>query len=158
MKHIPLTQGKQAIVDDDDYDFLMQWKWHAHKFGHLYYAERTETSTEKRKTIRMHRLLLNAPKELVVDHKDHDGLNNTRNNIRMCTITQNNTNRRSEKHSASKYLGVCWFNRKQRWFASIRFNKKLIHLGSFINEKDAALAYNKRAAELHGEFANINKL
>ena len=95
MKQIPLTQGKFTLVDDEDYDFLMQWKWCALKCGSNFYAVRPETRTDnpKRKHIRMNRVLANTPDDLVCDHIDRDSLNNQKINLRNCTMKNNCRNK-----------------------------------------------------------------
>lgn len=158
MKEIKLTQGKTALVDDADYDFVNQWKWCAHRNQQRWYAERGEYSTGKCVMIKMHRLLMNTPIGIVVDHIDGNGLNCQRSNMRNCTNKQNLANRASSKNSSSKYLGVFYHSHRKRWAAALRKDKKKIYLGYFINENDAALAYNKAAIIHHGEFANLNKI
>jgi hypothetical protein len=149
MKEIKLTQGKVALVDNADYDYLMRWKWFAKKQGKAFYA----AAMINGKMIRMHRLIMQAPSTLDIDHKDHNGLNNRRYNIRICTRSQNLANKTAR--GLSKYLGVSLNNHKQ-WRARIRQNKKEYFIGSFETEEMAARAYDLKAIELHGEFANIN--
>jgi hypothetical protein len=158
MKLIPLYGrngvGKFAQVDDEDYEYLIQWRW----FGvyvptsRNYYV--TRNSTKDLKATRMHTIIMGKKEGLVIDHVDGDGLNNQRSNLRHCTNIQNSYNRRNYKNSSSKYKGVCKHGNK--YHARIGFNKKHIHLGTFTSEDDAALAYNKKAKELFGEYANLN--
>lgn len=150
MKTIPLTQGKFAIVDDEDYEWLMQWKWYAHKNGNNNYMA---ARRKKYKAILMHRTIMDAPSDKQVDHFDHNKLNNQRTNLRLCTNSQNCQNRISQRGS-SQYKGVRW--NKNRWMARIGINGKLIYLGLFINEVKAAKAYDKAAKESFGEFAYLN--
>jgi hypothetical protein len=156
MKTIPLTQGKFALVDDEDYDYLMQWKWCAHKnpskYHDRFYAVRS-TWGKKRKFIQMHSFIMKPPLGMVIDHIDHDGLNNQKSNMRICTAAQNNMN--LIPRGRSKYLGVC-YNIQNKPKASIWKNNKTIYLGMFETEEDAARAYDIKAKELHGEFANLN--
>lgn len=159
MKEIQLTQGKVALVDDSDFDYLNQWKWWAVKSGNTFYAKRGQYVNGKMSTISMHRVILElADSEILADHIDKNGLNNQRNNLRRATKYQNNVNRRPKKNGASKFLGVNWLPSRQRWKAEIRKNGVLIHLGRHKQEKDAALAYNKAAIEIHGEFASLNDI
>lgn len=165
MKLIPLTQGKFAQVDDEDYERINKYKWCAHKQPDTYYAVRTCIIKGKQVTLQMHReiLLLDTLKEsdlkLVCDHKSRNGLNNQKSNLRICTKSQNLCNSKSRKNSTSKYLGVYKsINNKKYiyWVAGIQVNKTKIYLGCFKNEIDAAKAYNDAAVKYHGEFANIN--
>ncbi len=150
MKHIPLTQNRVALVDDSDYEYLMQWKWHC-SHGHAMKCGKRFGKGKREPKISMSRLLLNAlDSNILVDHKDHNTLNNCRDNLRYATYSNNNANRIPK----NKYLGVTWH--KNAWRAVITKNKKHIHIGRFRDEIDAAKAYDKRAIEIHGEFANLN--
>lgn len=170
MKLIPLTQGKFAKVDDSDYESLISRKWWAVKFSAYYYA----ATKINGKRVLMHRLLLNTPTGMLGDHRDGDTLNNQRGNLRNCSRMQNGANRRKKNNGTSKYLGVTLARTREKytskvtgetkiyeytaWKAEIRHNKKGHTIGQFQNEEDAARAYNKKALELHGEFANLNKV
>lgn len=163
MKLIPLTQGKFAQVDDEDYDFLMQWKWQTKKDSHTYYASRYRNITRtNRVLILMHRELLGLKKGdgKFGDHKDRNGLNNQRGNIRIATKSENMRNKQG--YGVSNYRGVSLnvYNNKNRvyikWIATIKNSGKQKTLGRFNTEIEAALAYNKVAKELYGEFANLN--
>jgi hypothetical protein len=151
-KFIPLVYGGFAIVDADDYERLVKYKWYCYYLGSSSYAYRTVGNTR----ILMHREILNAPKGMVVDHKDGNGLNNRKRNLRLCTPTQNLLNRRPTLGSSSKYKGVCRDKSRRRWLARIGFNNKDIHLGRFDNEIEAAKAYDRMAKKLFGEFAYLN--
>jgi hypothetical protein len=153
MKEIQLTQGKVALVDDADFEWLNQWKWCAIKQGKLYYAIRKF----KGKNLSMHRFVLGTPKGMLTDHRDHNGLNNQRYNLRFATKAQNTYNVSSRGHS--KYLGVSikqTGRQKGKISAKIQFNRRPTHIGSFPTEIDAARAYDLKAKELFGEFANLN--
>jgi hypothetical protein len=153
MKEIKLTKGFVALVDDEDYEYLNQWKWCVSSNGNRKYAIRgIKRSDGRTEIISMHRLIMNTPVGLLVDHIDHNGLNCQRHNMRNCTRSQNNQNRSSRKISTSKYLGVS-FNSERKLF---RADINDVCIGHFENEIDAAIAYDKRAKELYGEFANIN--
>jgi len=158
MKLIPLTRGKFTKVDDEDFDFLNQWKWCARKAPHTYYAVRCiGRKPQSPITIRMHRVIMDEinPKVLI-DHKDGDGLNNQKFNLRKANSSQNSSNRTKRVPASSKYLGVHFRKNENKWQAKIRHNKQYISLGYFDNEVDAAIAYNAGAKKYHGEFANIN--
>jgi hypothetical protein len=153
MKLIPLTQGKFAQVDDEGYEYLNQWKWHVKKTINHYSARRWITQGE---AISMHRQImrLTSKEKMVIDHKDHNPLNNQKSNLRICTTKQNTVNR--TPHGKSKYLGVWWHEKTKKWIAHIKLNGKPKHLGGFNNEEDAAKLYDIKAKELYGEFANLN--
>lgn len=157
MKEIKLTQQKVSLVDDEDYEFLNQWKWCAAKSkSGLFYAVRKFRTDGNQTTILMHRVIMGVlDKKVLVDHQDMDGLNNQRYNLRIATYSQNNANRSSRKDSSSKYLGVD--RHKGKWRVKIGKNGKCYHVGMFSNEDDAALAYNEAALKHHGEFANLNE-
>jgi len=156
MKQIQLTRGQVALVDDEDYDYLMQWKWSAHLNNNRYfYAERGIKVNGKCKTIRMHVDLMKPKIGNIVDHINHNTLDNRKHNLRVCTRSQNNANRTSVKNSSSKYLGV-GFEKDRGWTARIRKDGIGYRLGTFNTEEEAAIAYNEKAIELHKNFANLN--
>lgn len=157
MKEIPLTQGKVALVDDEDFDYLSQWKWCANKNWHTFYARRAIYDPQQ-KAIYMHRSLLNAPDGVEIDHIDGNGLNNTRCNLRLCTRRQNRINSNKRNNTSSKYKGVSWSKDAQKWHASISLNGARKCLGFFPSEDEAALAYNWAAIGIHGRFARLNFL
>lgn len=173
MKEIQLTHGKVALVDDDMFDYLNQWKWFAIKHRNTYYAARGKYNEGKREHISIHRVVMNciANDGKIVDHKDGNGLNNQKENLRICTSSDNSRNSKKHKKCSSKFKGVRIFREKYirkrdntlaiygvRWLASISTDNGRIHLGSFKTEEDAALAYNKAAIKYHGEFANLNQI
>lgn len=157
MREILLTQGKVALVDDQDYEWLSQWKWQAIR-GHtgIWYAVRCEGPHSQRQYLLMHRVITDAPEWRKVDHKDHDGLNNQRHNLRTCTCSQNLGNRRGRKNTASGYKGV--MQNGSGWQARIQCNGRRYCLGTFTHAGDAAQAYNEAALRLFGEFAYVNGL
>lgn len=150
---IPLTNGLFATVDDEDFDWLSQWKWYALRTSvdRLFYAVRTENG----RSIRMHRLINNTPDGMFTDHRDGDGLNNTRSNLRTATQLQNMMNRRGKRGGTSSFKGV-FFDptpQKNQWRAAIRLGGKLKYLGRFYTEDEAGEAYATAAHEYFGEFA-----
>lgn len=145
MKEIKLTQGNIAFVDDEDFEYLKQLRW---RLGTKGYAE----SSIKNRTVLMHRLILKQSSNMITDHIDHNKLNNQKYNLRICTIAENNRNRKSQ--GTSKYLGV--YLRNNKYIASISKNGRTFHLGTFENEIEAAMIYDSMAKKFHGEFANLN--
>ena len=161
MKEILLTQGKVALVDDSDYDSLNRHKWYASKTGYCYYAERdSRMSNSKRRHIEMHRVILNAPDGVVVDHINGDGLDNRRSNLRLCTYAENQRHQRLSHRNTTGYKGVTF--KKQRiskpYHANIGLNNKLIHIGCYRTAEEAARAYDLAALKCHGEFAMTNRM
>lgn len=152
-KKIPLTQGRFAIVDDEDFEYLNQWKWCFDKTG---YARRSEgVSLGKIKNFSMHREINRTPKGLQTDHKNGEGLDNRRCNLRTATHSQNQQNRK-HSHGISEFKGVCWHKILGKWNAYIRIKGKLKHLGFFENERKAATVYDTAARKYFGEFAMTN--
>jgi hypothetical protein len=135
MKEIQLTRGQFALVDDADYEWLNQWKWFAQKHKDSYYAARTrsETETVTRGIILMHRVIMDTPDDMQVDHINHNGIDNQRLNLRNCTQQENLWNR-EPKHGKELPTGVSMF-RKTKYRARITVNYKEIHLGHFTKPK-----------------------
>lgn len=150
MKKIPLTQGTFVLVDDEDYDYLMQWKWYQNSDG---YAFRGGGNTPNTK---MHRVLTNAKKGQEVDHKDRNRRNNQKNNLRVATREENNFNSCGHANTSSKYKGVFRDLAVKKWRAGITFEGNRLYIGRFSKEVDAAKAYDKEAGRLFGGFAYLN--
>lgn len=150
MKRIPLTQGKFALVDDNDFDELNQVKWYANKIGNTYYALRYVSFVNgKQRLDFMHQALIGKREGLQIDHIDGNGLNNQRNNLRFVTIRQNAQNRKNTIKT-SKFPGVCWEKERRRWKATITIDGTQKHLGRFTNERNAFEAY-REAVQSIGE-------
>lgn len=151
MKLIPLTQGLFAEVDDEDFVYLSRFKWRAlrAKGSSMIYAARYERGN---KAVLMHREILRIPDHVLGDHRDMNGLNNKRSNLRDATYTQNNANRRLQKNNTSGYRGVFWDKHRLRWLARIRYEKKRHHLGYFVLKSDAITAYNRAAERFFGAY------
>jgi hypothetical protein len=158
VKEIKLTQGKFALVDDEDYDELNKHKWCAWKNsdGTFYAVRRTKDKNRKIGIARMHREILNAPKDKHVDHRNHDGLDNRKCNIRICTRSENLRNCKIHKTNTSGLMGVSLDYNTNRWRADISKNNKQIFLGCFDDKDEAGRAYDMKAIELSGEFAILN--
>jgi hypothetical protein len=154
-RRIPLTRGKFAIVDPEDYEWLSKYKWNAQKSPKNCYAKRMPHKCGKRVLCLMHREILKVPKHLVVDHINHDGLDNRKANLRPATISQNALNRPYIKHS-SKFKGVTFDKENKNWRSEITYEKQKIHLGKYDDEIEAAKAYDEAAKKYHGEFASLN--
>lgn len=161
MKYIKLTQNKETIVDDDIYDFLNTFKWSASKKRNKYYATRTEWQKGKNtsKVIKMHRLIMNPPTHMYIDHINGNSLDNRKENLRICSNKQNLRNSGIRKNPTG-FKGV----RKRKdlinkpFSARITIDYKEVHLGYFYTAKEAALKYNEAAIKYFGEFANLNKI
>lgn len=151
-RRIPLTRGQFAIVDSEDYPQLSKFIWFAESAHNTYYAVRKQNG----KSIKRHRHITNAPPDLVVDHIDHNGLNNQKTNLRLCTFAQNAKNIKSAAKKTSIYKGVHWHKNQKKWAAQITCDKKAHHLGYFKNQIQAAKAYDNAAKKLHKEFASLN--
>jgi hypothetical protein len=145
-----------AFVDDEDFPLLNRYTWHVDPKGYV-------VTSLFGTTVRLHRFILNAPKNMQVDHINGDKLNNTKTNLRLATNTQNQQNvPKTPRQTSSKFKGVHSRkdreHRKDKWVARIAVNGKRLHLGYFNSETEAALAYNEAAVKYFGEFANLNKL
>ncbi|NQT00736.1 MAG: hypothetical protein HQ580_01790, partial [Planctomycetes bacterium] len=159
-RKIPLTQGKFAIVDPEDYLRLSIYKWHANRGRFTYYAQRKvwDAENKKERTVKMHRQILKVPDALVVDHINHKGFDNRKANLRPATHSQNVCNRPKSPRvkSRSKYKGLAWHKRKCKWHARIRIKGQTKSLGYFDNETNAAKTYDRAAEKYHGQFAVLN--
>ena len=164
MKEIPLTQGKVALVDDSDFELLSQFKWCASKVttktnGDIWYAVRTVKRVNGRDTnISMHRFILGAPKGMVVDHRNHNGLDNRRSNIRLCTVAQNSHNIRRARRNLPRGCSLIHPNREKKYQANICVNGRSYNLGAFSDPIQAGMAYDLASMVLHGEFGIRNGL
>lgn len=157
MKEIQLTQGKVALVDDEDFKRVSQFKWQYLKVHGMEYAKRGKYELGKQSTQYMHVFILGEIPGMEIDHiKPSNSLNNQKSNLRHCTHSENMMNRRLNKNGSSQYKGVSWHIINKKWRAQIQLNKKCIYIGYFTDETEAALAYNKKAVELFGEFARLN--
>ena len=152
MREIRLSNGAVALVDDEDYERISAHKWREMVSYGIHYAIRSMYDEEHRQhTITMHRQIMAAPADMVVDHKDRNGLNNQRGNLRLCTSGQNIRNQKSR----GGYRGI--YSNRRRWVARACINGKQQYLGSFPTPEAAALAWNKAIIEAGlGEFATLN--
>jgi hypothetical protein len=153
MKTIALTKGKFTTVDDEDYEMLSKYKWR-------YHPKNYATTDIKGKSERMHRIIMNAPKGMDTDHIDGDGLNNQKVNLRICSRSQNMMNTVPRRDSSTGFKGVSFYKayKFKKYESYINKDGKRYKLGYYKTKEEAALAYNKAAIELFGEFAKINCL
>ena len=153
MRMVELTKGMSSMVDDEDYDMLMQWSWFVHKCRNTFYAGRMHSS--KKRHIKMHRVIMGIDDPaIVVDHIDRDGLNNQRSNLRLATSSENLLN--APGWGASGFRGVSFHKKANKWQVAVSHQGKSHWIGLFESINDAALAYNKKASELFGQFAFQN--
>jgi hypothetical protein len=157
MKQILLTQDQFSLVDDDDFKALSKHKWYAIKTSYGYTAARSCSCplVKQRPTILMHRQITSCPRDMDVDHINHQTLDNRKLNLRICTHSQNLRNMLIHK-SNSQFKGCNRAKQDKKWRARITINYKEIHLGYFNSEKDAAKAYDRAAIKHFGEFAKTN--
>jgi len=157
MKKIKLTNNKVALVDDGDYNVLNKYKWSAVKHCKTFYAERNSKSKDgKWKTVRMPVVILKIPKGKEVDHRNGNGLDNQRKNLRVCTRSQNAMNRGIINSNTSGFKGVHWDGVSKKWRAQITYGGKYKHLGFFQNISQAYKAYCMACVKYHKDFSKIN--
>lgn len=151
MAEITLTRNKITIIDDEDLELISRYKWYAHrnKSGNWY-----ASSTINGVMTRMHSLLLGT--RSLIDHKNGDGLDNRRENLRLATLSQNVANSKKRKGCTSQYKGVSWSKTENKWAAEIYINGTRIFIGLFSNEVLAAQSYDTYALAYFGEFARLN--
>lgn len=155
--YVPLTKGFEAVIDVDDVPLVSMFNWHARvKPGASSYAAfRIVRPDGVRADILMHRLIAQTPDHLDTDHRDGNGLNNRRSNLRNATKSQNMHNARQRVDNSSGYKGVCWHKKKSKWVARIRLNGRQHHLGYFSTPQDAHEAYRQASDRMHGEFSRL---
>lgn len=139
-------EGTYFLIDYDQKEKVLQYKWRLNPYGYV--------CTNR---VFLARFIMNAPKELQVDHINGDKLDNRKQNLRLCTMEQNQFNRPKRK-SKSGFRGVYWVERKKKWRAAIKYRGKTIHLGYFHDKKKAAIRYNEEIFKIAGEFARLNKI
>lgn len=156
---IRMTQPKYAKVDPSDYERLRKFEWLVKKGKNSFYAQRRVPTGKrgKEKLVYMHQMVTKVPEGMVIDHINQDGMDNRSANLRAATYSQNSCNRKKRPGTTrSKYKGIYWKKKIRKWQASIQFNKKRIYLGRFLDEIEAAKAYDRAAKKYHGEFACLN--
>lgn len=153
MVEVPLTQGRVAKVCECHLNLVKNYKWSVSS-GYV-------VARSKNGHVKMHRLITQAPKGKLVDHENHDKLDNRCSNLRVCTSAENMANRVRNKTNSSGYKGVFFdktMNRRKRWAAMIRVNEKNLRLGRYLTPEEAAIAYNDTAIKYRGAFAMLNKI
>lgn len=156
MKYIPLTHGKYAIVDDIDYPKVSKYSWHYSHLKTTEYARMAIGPFGKQKTIRMHRFILGVNDVREIDHKNGNGLDNQRENLRIATRTENVRNSSKRKDTNNFYKGVHFLKNRNKWIARIQVNHKRIHSGYFDTQKEAAKRYDELAKTYFGIFSRLN--
>lgn len=159
MSEIELTQGQVALVDATDYFWLNKYKWYAqyNSCTYSYYAAKQKRKLNGKQIAQyMHRVILNAPPNKQVDHINHNTLDNRKQNLRICTRSQNQMNRTPSENTSSKYKGVHWCKQGKKWRAQIQINGKRLSLGLYKTEIEASCAYNVAAKILFGKFVKRN--
>jgi hypothetical protein len=156
MKTIPLSQGKVALVDDEDYQRVSAFKWSAALRDHKWYACRNLGRQHKQQLIYLHRFIVDAPTGCEVDHEDGNGLNCMRLNLRKCTPVQNRCNTGLSVRNKSGFKGVHWRRDIQKWAAQIKTHGYKISLGVYDSAEAAARVRDVAARKYHGEFAWLN--
>ncbi len=151
VKAIPLTQGKYALVDEEDYERVNKYNWGITKtkYRNIFYAKNFH--------VKMHRFIMGVTDPQVhIDHINHDGLDNRKVNLRACSSLENSFNSRSRENTSSKYKGVEFIKKSGKWKANICKQQIEYPLGHYKTEEEAARAYDVKAKELFGDFANLN--
>jgi len=156
MAEIILKTGHKVLIDDEDLEKVSGYGWSIHKpnAGNLEYARTDIRINGKRKLLYLHRFIMNAPKGTKIDHKNHNGLDNRKENLRLATSAQNTRNSLRRRDSKTGFKGV--YRQDNRYIAHITVNYKQRKLGSFTSAEDAAKAYDQSARTEHGEFALLN--
>lgn len=146
MKRLTLTDGSYTIVDKADYQFLSQWKWRKNSQG---YVRRSLANGEF-----LHRIILDVPKDKLVDHINRNPLDNRKRNLRLCSPSENNINQKKRKDNKSGYRGVSWYSTPQKWAADIKYENKRYFLGLFSTLEEAISARLFAELEYFGEFTS----
>ncbi len=152
MREIPLTEGKVALVDDEDYEWLSRWRWRLHAKGPGYASRRDRS----RGSVLMHRAIMNADKGVVISHRNGNTLDNRRANLYAETRSQAGSRQRIRTGGQSAYKGVAWDVTNGHWVARIKVQGKRIYLGSFADDVAAARAYDVAALRYFGPLAVTN--
>jgi hypothetical protein len=155
-KEIKLVNSdKIVLVDDEDYDSANMHPWRESQYGYAVYCKAVNKRSH---TFLMHREIMNAPKGLSVDHVNGEKLDNRKSNLRIVTHSQNMFNTKRYSTNKSGYKGVSWHTLRNKWRARLHYKGTEVHIGLFESKEEAALAYNKKAEEMYGEYARLNEI
>lgn len=157
-RRIYIGEGKWAILELPDYYRLCKYKWYVNGNGFKFYAFRNIIiGPGKTRMISMHREVMGFPKGMLVDHRNHDSLDNRRSNLRIATHSQNTCNKQDKRAGcSSQFRGASWDKKRKYWNVSVVREGKLVFFGRYKNELEAARAYDRAAIKFHGEFARLN--
>jgi len=153
MKKIELTQGQFAMVDDDDFEELNKYKWCASWDRDCFYVTRKVRINGKQKTLLMHRVIMNAQDGDIIDHIDRVPLNNQKSNLRLCSLSQNQHNRKINSNNSTGYKGIS--PSRKGYKAQIQLNGKKIYLGIRPTAEEAYELYKEGSKKYHGEFGRV---
>ncbi|SRR5712692_432961 len=152
-----LSQGQVAIVDDEDFDWVTQYEWHLKRGHNTFYAQRWVKIDGKWTRQKLHRFILGlTDPRIKIDHKDGNGLNNHRQNLRIATKQQNQANQQKQQGTSSRFKGVTWDKNRGKWSAQVMVAGKNKYLGRFDSELKAAQTYDQAAQKYFGNFAKLN--
>jgi hypothetical protein len=151
LKRVPLTKGKEAVIDAEDFDLVSQFSWHCSTNGYACAREKGRRQ-DPRKQVWMHRLIAQTPEDMFTDHANGDKLDNRKTNLRLCDKQQNAANSKLRSDNTTGYKGVVKV--KSGWRAEIWLNGKHQHIGIYNSIKEAATAYMEAANKHFGEYAN----
>lgn len=151
--HVPLTMGYEAIIDAADADRIGKHSWTAMVKRGTVYVKRAYMRNGKSITVLLHREVMNVADDVLIDHRNGNGLDNTRANLRPATTSQNMCNRPAPSNNTSGFKGVCFSKASKKWTAQFVFRGKTIYVGVYPTPEDAYAARRKADAKLYGEFA-----
>jgi hypothetical protein len=153
--YVPLTQGFESVIDSSDIHLIEGFNWYAMRQKQTVYAFRNEIIDGKASLVSIHRTIAGHPHGMQVDHRDGNGLNNRKSNLRIATHQQNNLNRRFSEKNSSGLKGVSWCKERNKWLSQIQIAGKSFNLGRFDTKEDAYNAYCAYSKKLHGEFGRV---